>query len=112
MAPAKAGRGRDAQMAAGLEPTRTDAGFGIGQVGQEALAIFQKRAAFVRERDAPGGAYQQFHAQVGFQRIQAPPHDGRGYAFGYCRCGQAAACGDGDKGFELFELAHAARLQP
>jgi hypothetical protein len=61
------------------------AGFGIGHVGQQALAVFQKRTAFVRQRDAPRGAHQQLHAQVLLQRVEPPAHDRRRHALGAWR---------------------------
>jgi hypothetical protein len=42
VAAAEAGRRRDAQMAAGLEPARADGGLGVGQRGQQALAVLQE----------------------------------------------------------------------
>ena len=59
----EAGRRRDAQVAAGLDAAGAHAGFGIGQVGQQALAVFEEGAAFVRQRDAARGAHQQLDAQ-------------------------------------------------
>lgn len=59
----------------------------------DALAVFQKGAALVREADAPRGAHQQLHAQVLFQGIQPPPHDGGRHAFGLGRSGETAARG-------------------
>jgi hypothetical protein len=50
-------------MAAGLDAAGADAGLGIGQVGQQALAVLQKGAALMREADAPRGAHQQLDAQ-------------------------------------------------
>jgi hypothetical protein len=65
-----------------LTPTGADAGLGIGQVGQQALAVFQKGAALVRERDAARGAHQQLDAQALFQRVEPPADDGRRHPFG------------------------------
>jgi len=106
MAAAEAGRRRDAQVAAGLDPAGRDAGLGIGDVGQQALTIFQKSATLMRQADAARGAYQQLDAQPFFQRIQPPAHDGRCHTLGMGRGGQAATRGHGDKGFHLLELVH------
>ena len=112
MAAAKPGRGGDTQVPAGLHTTRADAGFGVGELSQQALAVFQERAALVGEGDAPGGAHQQLHAQPFFQRINAPAHDGGGHTFGLGSGGQAAPGGDRDEGFELFKFGHAGVLTP
>ena len=93
MPAAKAGRRGDAQVAAGLDAAGRDAGLGIGQVGQQALAVLQKGAAFVRQGDAPGGAHQQLDAQPLFQRVEPAPHDGRRYAFSQAGCRQATSRG-------------------
>ena len=71
-------------------PPADYAGFGVAQVGQQALAVFQKRAAFVRQRDAARGAYEQFDAQPLFQRVEATPHHGGRHALGFGGCRQAA----------------------
>jgi hypothetical protein len=65
-----------------LTPPADTLASALGHLGQQALAILQKGAAFVRQRDAPGGADQQLHAQPFLQRVQPPAHDGRGHAFG------------------------------
>ena len=104
-APKASGRG-DAQMACGFYAPSTDAGLCVRHIGQDALAIFQKRAALVRQRDAPGGAQQQLHAQALFQPIQAPAHDRGGYAFGIRRSSQAATRSHRHKGFQLFQFIH------
>ena len=106
MPPPEAARGRDAQMPTGLDATGRDTGLGIGHVGQQALTVFQKRAAFVRERNAPRGAHQQFDAKAFFQRVEPAPHDGGRHAFRNGGGRQAATGGDRDEGFELLELAH------
>ena len=110
MAAAKPGRGGDAQMAARLDAARRHTGFGIGHIREQALAIFQKSAAFVGQGDAPGGAHQQLHAQAFLQRIEPAADDGRGHALGSGCGGQAALGGNRDKSFEGFELVHATRL--
>ena len=97
MAAPKTGRRGDAHMATGLHPAGTDTGLGAGQVGQQALAIFQKRAAFMGQRDASRGAHQQLHAQALFQRVDAPADHGRGHALDQGRSGQAALGGHGGK---------------
>ena len=102
VAAAKPGGRGDAQVAAGLHATGRHAGFGIRQVGQYPLAVFQKRAALVRQADAPGGAQQQLHAQALLQRVQPPPDDGRGHALGLGGSSQATARHHGDKGFQGF----------
>ena len=111
MATTKTGRRGDAQMTAGLDAARRDAGLGIAQVSQQALAVLKKSTAFVRERNAPRGAHEQLHAQPIFKRVQTPAHHGRCHALGL-GCGrQAAARHHRHKGFELFEFVHA-RLCP
>ena len=100
-------RGRsDAQMPRGFHPTSAHTGLGIGHIGNDALAVFQKRTALVGEGDAACGADQQLHAQALFQPVEAPAHDGGRHAFGMGCSGQAATGGDRDKGFELFEFVH------
>ena len=84
------GRG-DAQMARGLDAALGHAGLGIGQVSQQAMAVLQKGAALVGERDAPGGTHQQLDAQALLQPVQAAPDDGRRHALGLGRRRQAAA---------------------
>ena len=106
VAAAKASRCGDAQMSAGLDTSGADTGFGIGQIRQQALAVFQKGTALVGQRDAPCGAQQQLDAQSLFQAVQAPPHDGGGHARGTGRRRQAAARDHGHKGFQLLELVH------
>jgi hypothetical protein len=91
---------------AALTPPAPHTGFGIGHIRQNALAVLQKRAAFVGERDAPGGANQQLDAQTLLQTIQAAPHDGRGHAFGVGSGSQTAARSHGHEGFELLEFIH------
>jgi hypothetical protein len=61
-------------------------------------------------RDAPRGAHQQLHAQVLFQRVEPPAHDGRRHALGLGGRRQAALGGHRDKGFEGLEFVHAHRL--
>ena len=106
MAAAKAGRCRDAQLAAGAHAAGADGGFHVGDIGQDALAFFQKGAAFGREADAARGAHQQLDAQVRFQRVHAATDHGRGHAFSLGGGRQAASLGDGDKGFDMLELVH------
>ena len=91
MTASKTGRRGDTQVAAGLDTACRHAGLGIGKVDQQALAVFHERAALVRQRYAPRCAHQQLHTQTFFQRIQPPPHDGRGHALGIGSGGQAAA---------------------
>ena len=106
---AEAGRGRHAQMAAGLDAAGAHAGFGIGELDQQALAVLEKGAAFVRERDAPRGAHQQLDAEPLFQRIEPPAHDRGRHAFRLGGRRQAAARGHGNEGFKLFESVHRER---
>src|SRR5256885_1534398 len=70
---------------------RADTGLGVGHIGQQALAILKKGAALMREGDAPRGAHHELDAQVLFQGIEAPPHDGRRHAFRLGRRREAAA---------------------
>jgi hypothetical protein len=78
----------------------------MGHVGEQALAVFEKGAALVREADAPRGAHEQFDAQVRLERVDAPP-DQRGRHALSARCGaQAAARGHGDEGGKRLELVH------
>lgn len=91
VAPAEARRRGDAQVPGGLHAAGGHAGLGIRHVGQQALAIFEKGAALVREVDAPRGAHHELHPQVLFQRIEPAPHDGGGHAFGLGGGGEAAA---------------------
>ncbi len=107
MAAAEACRGGDAQVPRGLHAAFRHTGLGIGHIGQHALAVFQKGAAFVREADAPSGAHQQLDAQVGFQRVQPAAHDGRGHAFGLGSGRQTAARGHRNERFKRFEFVHA-----
>ena len=74
MPAAEARRRGDAQVAGGLDPAFGHAGLGIGHIGQQALAVFQKGAALMGEGEAPGGAHQQLHAQAFLQGVDAPPH--------------------------------------
>jgi hypothetical protein len=106
----EAGRRGDAQVAAGLDAALGDAGFRVGHVGQQALAVFQKGTALVGQGDAPRGAHQQLDAQVFFQRIEPPTHDRGRHALGLGGRGQAALGGNGDKGFERLELVHVRTL--
>jgi hypothetical protein len=108
MAAPETGRRGNAQVAAGLDAARADAGFGVGQIGQHALAILQKGTALMRQGDAAGGAHQQLDAQLFFQRIQPPAHDGRGHALGVGGRRQAAPGRHRHKRFQRFELVHAA----
>jgi hypothetical protein len=98
------------KCAAGLHAAGADAGFGIGQVGQQALAVFQEGAALVGERDAPRGAQQQLHAQAFFQRVDAPADHRRRHALGQRGGGQAALGGHRHEGFDLLEPVHGRRL--
>ena len=66
MATPKPSRCSDAQVAAGFKAARTDARFGIGHFGQQALTVFEECRAFVCERDASRGAHQELDAQVRF----------------------------------------------
>ena len=91
VATAKAGRGGNAQMTRGLDAASGNAGLGIAHIGEQALAIFQKRAAFVGERDAARGAHHELDAQMLFQSIQSASHDGGRYAFGLGGSCQAAS---------------------
>ena len=93
-------------MPAGLDPARTDAGLGVGQVGEHALAVFQERAAFMRERQAAGGADQQLHAQAALQCVQAPADDSGGHVFCPGSGDQTAPRCHGGKGFNLLEFVH------
>jgi len=52
-------RSGDAQVTTGFDTALGDAGLGGGELGQNALAVLEKRAAFVGQRDAPRGAQQQ-----------------------------------------------------
>ena len=97
MATAKPGRCGDAQMPTGLDAPGRHTGLGIGHIGQHPLAVLQERTALVRQGDAPRGAHQQLHAQARLQRIQAPPHDGRGHALCHRSRRQTASGGDGNK---------------
>jgi hypothetical protein len=56
MATAKTGRGSNTQVTAGLDPACTHTGFGIGQIGEQALTVFQKGAAFMGQGDTACGA--------------------------------------------------------
>jgi hypothetical protein len=82
MAAAEAARRRHTQVAARFHAASADAGFGAGQVGQQALAVFEEGAAFVGERDAPRGAHQQLDAQARLQRVDAPADHRRRHALG------------------------------
>ncbi len=95
-------------MPAGLDAAGADAGLGVGQVGQQALAVFQKGAALVGERDASRGAHHELDAQARLQPVEPATDDGRRHPFGLGRGGEAAARGHGHKGFELLELVHGA----
>ncbi|MNV87911.1 hypothetical protein D3C71_1820710 [compost metagenome] len=106
VAAAKSSGCGDAQMACRLDAAFRHAGLGIGHIGQQALAVFQKRAALVREADAAGGAHQELHAQVLFERIQPTAHDGGRHALGLGGCSEAAARGHRYKGFEGLEFVH------
>ena len=106
VAAAEAGRRRHAQVPARLDATGADAGFGIGDAHQQALAVLQEGAALVREAQAARGPHQQLDAQSRFQGIDAPPDDRGRHALGPGRGGQAAARGDGDEGFELGQAVH------
>ncbi|MNS92646.1 hypothetical protein D3C72_1267890 [compost metagenome] len=103
---AVARRGGHAQVPAGLDPARRDAGLGVVQVVQDALAVFQEGRAFKGQADLARGPYQQLDAQALLQRVDAPPDDGRRHAFSRRRCGKAAARRDGYKGLQLFEVVH------
>jgi hypothetical protein len=110
VAAAETGRRGDAQVAAGLHAAGADAGLGIGQIGQQALAVLEKGAALVRERDAPRGAQQQLDAQALFQRIDAPADHRRRHALGARRSRQAAPGGHRNQGFDLLEPIHGTQL--
>jgi hypothetical protein len=51
-------------MPTGFEAARTDARFGIGHFGQQALTVFEECCAFVCERDAAGATPSAFAAAV------------------------------------------------
>lgn len=106
VAAAEAGRGGDPQMAAGLDAARGDAGFGIVELGEQALAVFQEGAAFMRQAQAAGGAQQQLHPEPGFQRVQPPAHHRRGHAFRLRGGGEATLGGHQHEGLHLFETIH------
>jgi hypothetical protein len=106
VAAAETGRRGDTQVPAGLDAAGADAGLGIAQIGQQALAIFKKGTAFVRERDAARGAHQQLHAQAFFQRVNAPANHRRGHVLGQRGGREAAPGGDRHKGFDLLEPSH------
>jgi hypothetical protein len=112
VAAAETGRRGDTQVTTGFHTAGADTRFCIRQVGQQALAVFKKGAAFVGQGDAAGGAREELHAQALFQRIDAPADHRRGDAFGGRRCGEAAFGGHGHEGLELFELVHGARRLP
>ena len=78
MAAAKTRRCGGTQMPTGLD---------IGQVSEQALAVFQKRTAYMRER----GAHQQLDPQPFLQAIQQPAHDGGCHTFGLGSRSQTAA---------------------
>ncbi|MNM75115.1 hypothetical protein D3C81_868880 [compost metagenome] len=103
---AVAGRRGHAQVAAGLDAAGRDAGLGVVQVVQDALAVFQEGRAFKGQADLARGTYQQLHAQPLFQCIDAAPDDGWRHAFRRCCRRQAAARGDGYKSLQLFEMVH------
>jgi hypothetical protein len=106
VAPAEPGRRGDAQMAAGLDAASRDAGLGVVDVDQQALAVLQEGAALVGEADAAGGAQQQLDAQPRLQRVHAPPDDGRRHALCQCGGGQAALGGRGHEGLHLLQAIH------
>ncbi len=106
VAPAEPRRRRDPQVPAGLDAAGAHAGLGIGQVGQQALAVFQEGTALMGQRQATGGADHQLDAQALLQRVDPPAHDGRRHALGLGRRREAAAGGDRDEGLELLELVH------
>ena len=78
-------------MAAGLDPAGADAGLGVRPVGEQALAILEEGAAFVRQGDAPRRAHQELDAQAPLERIDAPADDRRRDALELRGRGQAAA---------------------
>ena len=111
MAPAEAGRRRDAQMAARLDAAGADARLGAGQIGEQALAGLEKGAAFVREADAPRRAQEQLHAQALLERGDAPADDRRGHALGARGRRQAAPGDSGDERFDLREPVHGRKIK-
>ncbi len=106
VAPSETGRRGGAQIAAGLDATCADAGFGVGQIGEQALAVLEEGAALVGQRQSAGGSQQQLDAQTLLQRVEPSPDDRRRHPFGLRRGGQAAALRNRSERFDLLELVH------
>jgi hypothetical protein len=82
VAPPEAGRRRDLDVPARLDAAQAHRGLGVGEVVEDALAVFQKGAALEGQAELAGGAQQQFDPQALLQRVDAPPHHRRGHALG------------------------------
>jgi len=103
---AEAGRRRQFQVPARLDAAETDRRLGVGEVVQEALAVFEKGLAFEGQGQLARRAREQAHAEARFERIEAAADDRRRHALGARGCRQAAARRRFDEGSDLLELIH------
>ena len=106
MAPAEARGRRDPHVAARLDAAERHRGLGIGDVVEDAVAVLQERFALEGEREPPGRAHQQLHAEAGLERVDAPPDHGGGDALRLGGTRQAAASHHRGEGFQLLQSVH------
>ena len=106
MAAAEAGRRGQAQMPARLGAALADGSLGARQLGQHALAVFQKGLTLRCQRQLARAAVHQAHLQAQLQRVDAPRDHRRRHAFERGGGGEAAAGGHGHKALDLPEAGH------
>nr|GEU28177.1 hypothetical protein [Tanacetum cinerariifolium] len=83
---AETGWRRDHQVAGGLGAAFRHGRFGLFQLCQDALAVFEKCRTLVGERQLAGGTLQQLDAQPRLERVEPAPDHGRRNALGAGRC--------------------------
>ena len=99
-------RRRHLEMTAGTHAAERHRGLGIGQIIEQALAVFKKGLPLEGNGQLARGAQQQLDAEACLQRVDAAADDCRRHILRpRCRR-QAAARGHGDKGFDLLQTIH------
>ena len=100
-------RRSDAQPALRRRPTRGERRLRFVHLGQDAPAALVVFAPLVGECDAPRGAVEEPHVELGFERGEPADHRGQRGVQRFSRSGEAAALDDADEGFHGAQLVHA-----